>query len=96
MYCQEVKDYYMHFCLHPNVTRLYGKEPVLEVKVTETKEAEGCYWGWWSNADEKFKHVYYAKSLVTMCFPYSIATYEERGEGKLVPVLVEVLSNSEM
>jgi len=64
----------------------YNKDSIIEVTVQESNESPKCYWGWWDSKRQEFVFVYPQKFLVEMCFPYAIEGYEERGEGKLVPV----------
>jgi hypothetical protein len=69
----------------------YKEDSIIEVTVQESEEFPECYWGWWDNERQEFAFVYPQKFLVEMCFPYNIKGYEERGEGKLMPV--EILEN---
>lgn len=100
MYCHRQEDKntpegfrYQHFYSYPKITKMCDSEkPVLEVLVKEAPETkQDTYWGWWSNKEEKFLHVYYQKNLVKMCFPDSIEAEEARGTGKLLPVSIKKL-----
>lgn len=88
MYCHVVGEKYMHFYKLKQVVQLCGSYPIVKVRV-ESTDSEDSYWAWWSNVDEKFRHVYYTKGLVEMCFPYAVKSYEDAGEGKLLPVTVK-------
>lgn len=94
LYCQE-RDrhnggtYLTYFMAHPEVTRLHdNKSPVFEAVVERIEPEPDCYWGWWDNKDGRFHHVYPAKLLVEMCFPYGTKPEIERGNGLLIPVRV--------
>ncbi len=50
----------------------------------------GAYWGWWDAKDQMFQFVFPKKMLVDMCFPYGPEAEEQRGRGKVVPLLLEV------
>jgi len=92
-YCHRTEcDHFWGFSPSPQVASLYKTSAsILEVKVAESEEFDGCYWAYWDNEDQEFKHIYYKKFFVEMCFPYPIKTYEESGRGLLLPVKVEVL-----
>jgi len=64
-----------------------------KVKITsfEGSEDEALYWAWWNNEREEFRHVYYFKDMVQMCFTYELKIYEEKGEGMLTPVNVDII-----
>ena len=63
----------------------------VEVTPFEGSEEDAPYWAWWNNEKEEFHHVYYAKLMVQMCFPYDLAIYEEQGRGKQMPVTVTIV-----
>lgn len=93
MYCGKdinQKVSYWHFYHNPLSVKVCGhkKNEIIEVLVQESEESSECYWGWWDNKEQKFNFVYPKKCLVTMCFPYSIEVYENRGDGKLLPVKI--------
>ena len=102
MYCHKIKDEklpagfrYYHFAMHPKITALYdsAENPVFKVLVKEIKEEKDSYWGWWDNSKKQFNFVYYAKSLVEMCFPYGSKIKEKHGKGHVLPVSIEVLED---
>lgn len=64
-----------------------------EVSITpfEGPQDEILYWAWWGKEKEEFRHVYYFKDMVQMCFPYELSIYEEKGEGLLMPVNVDIV-----
>lgn len=78
-----------------HVCRLaYGKDRTyhkVEVTSFEGPVDLAAYWAWQCNEDNKFKHVHYFKGMVQMCFPYDLASYEEKGLGKQVPVTVTIV-----
>ena len=94
MWCQVMTghtgdDYLSHFAPHSEVAQMYSpKEPVYAAVVEEAPEAEGCYWAWWDNKDQRFTHVYHWRGAVEMCFPYGPEVEEKRGRGKVMSVKV--------
>jgi len=76
------------------VTRLSNRGVnVYRVIVTpfEGHEDDALYWAWWDEKRQEFQFVYYHKNLVKMCFTYGVKVCEERGDGKLLPVQVEII-----
>jgi len=72
----------------------HGKDAEIhKVRVTpfDGDEEDAPYWAWWNSEREEFRHVYYFKGMVKMCFPYPIKAYEEKGDGVLLPVNVETI-----
>ena len=69
--------------------------PMLEVEVSERTEAPGCYWAWWDEEHQRFDFVYPHKGLVEICFPYGTKVEEGQGRGKLLPVNVKVMRETE-
>jgi hypothetical protein len=95
LYCQLVPGhepgttYMTNFYPHPEVTRLCSSnKPVYKAVVSEGVDTPGSYWAWWDNKDGRFHHVYGARMLVDMCFPYGAKTEEQRARGRLHPVTI--------
>lgn len=63
----------------------------VEVTPFEGPEEEAPYWAWWDAEKQEFRHVYYYKPMVQMCFPYELAIYEKQGAGKQMPVKVTIV-----
>lgn len=102
MYCHKYENdrfqdgfWYGDFEPCPGTTALYDdhEKPVLKVLVKESKEEKGSYWGWWDNSEKAFSIVLHDKSLIEICFPYGSKAEEERGNGHLLPVSIEVLED---
>jgi hypothetical protein len=96
MYCNEEtshkgEKYFTHFFPSAFCVELCDSGPALQVTVSETTETPDSYWGWWDNEDQAFAHVYVKKFMVEMCFPYPVKLYEERGDGKLLPVEIKIV-----
>ena len=71
-----------------------GKGPYVKVKIREAKKDEKSdyvCWGWKDYKDRKYQFIYPEQFQVEMCFPYGTELAEERGEGKLVKIIVEEL-----
>lgn len=45
-------------------------------------------WAWWYNKAETFRYVYDSKKKVEMCFPYGSTVEEDKGNGKLLEIIV--------
>lgn len=101
LYCTESKNakggkYLNYFYPNTVAVRFCGEgNPIYKVEVKEGKEQQVGYWAWWDEKDKEFCHVYSAKFLVEMCFPYGTKIEEERGNGKLVPVDITILEEVE-
>ena len=67
----------------------------VEITPFEGPAEDAPYWAWWNNEEQKFHHVYYFKGMVQMCFPYDLAIYEEKGEGKRTPVIATIIETYE-
>ncbi|MFA6235154.1 MAG: hypothetical protein WC824_13350, partial [Bacteroidota bacterium] len=90
-----------HFYPSPGAVRmcLGGEEDekeIIRVRVREAKKGETPdQWAWWYNEGgtgkrkEYFSMVYRVRMLVEMCFPYGTEIAEKKGEGLLLPVMVE-------
>ncbi len=68
--------------------RVYYK---VSVTPFEGPEEDAPYWAWWNNDHQQFRHVYYSRPMVQMCFPGVLADYEERGDGREMPVKVDII-----
>lgn len=74
-----------------------GKETqIFQVKLIEDTVGSypQSYWAWWnleSYAPIGFQFCYHAKMLLKMCFPYGPQVEEERGNGLMLPVNVEII-----
>lgn len=72
--------------------RFCGHKDIFQVKITECPDPDkATHWSWWDAEKNEFIFTHYCKDGVKICFPYSIKVYEEAGEGKLMPVVVEML-----
>lgn len=48
-------------------------------------------WAWWNNEKKRFSMIYPAEMIVRMCSPDGFKRAEERGEGKVVKVIVRAV-----
>lgn len=99
----EGDDWYTHFYYHLDLMRMcFPGDVIVKVRLTELEEPEdGCYWSWKKLLDNKLKaeplpvpefHFTCSHVMgVEMCFPYGSKSEEARGEGKLVPVKLEII-----
>lgn len=88
-YANKTEPGWRNFAPHPDVVRMYdSKAPVHELEVAEGVDEPDSYWAWWDAEDEKFTMIYYARMIVEMCFTYGSKPEEDRGRGKLLPVVV--------
>jgi hypothetical protein len=72
--------------------RMCGAKVVYLVDVIELPAEEpGCYWSWWDAKDKRFNHTNSHKGGVTICFPAEMSFYEKRGDGLMLPVMVQVV-----
>lgn len=91
-YCgMDSENRYVHFYSHEGSARLCGHNEVFKVRIKEcSNELDNTHWAWWENECREFKFTHYNKTGVKMCFPYGFKTMEKNGEGKLLPVVVEL------
>lgn len=61
------------------------------VTTADPEESAPAHWAWWDLKYEEFRHVYYFKDLVRMCFPYGTDAAEEAGQGWLMGVEVDLV-----
>ena len=77
------------------VCRMTGGKSRTYYKVSVTPfdgpAEDAPYWAWWNNEHQQFRHVYYHRPMVQMCFPGVLADYEERGDGIETPVKIDIL-----
>ena len=101
MFCRRAggkhADRFTAFYPHPNLVRMHGPGPVLQVQVMEepmTKDRDR-HWGWWDLdvAEPRFAFVYPHQMLLDMCFPYGPEAEEKRGKGLRLPVKIEILNS---
>ena len=79
---------------HPNFLKLFGLPDCTHcrVLVTESTTPEtATQWAWWDEGLQTFKFIWPSKMQVEMCFAYGVKVKEEKGEGKLCPVEIEIL-----
>lgn len=90
---QDKKEYFINIYpskVQVNMCMGKEKEKIFEVKVRLTKENETSpYYGWWDAKDKRFCMIFQSKVQVETCFPYSLKAAEERGEGKLVNLVIK-------
>lgn len=93
MYCgKDSVGNFVHFYSNEFGVTFSGHKEIFKVKISECENnKKKTHWSWWDNADKSFKYTHYEKSGVEMCFPYSISIFEENNEGKLLPVIVELV-----
>jgi len=92
MYAHKINSTFNHFENSLEILQLsvYGNHPCFEVKVREVKkDEESLYWAWKDFKEKKYRHIFPTKNQVEMCFPYGSKIKEEKGEGKLVNLLIE-------
>lgn len=83
---------YIHFFTSEFGVKFCGHEEAFRVKITEcNNEGNSTHWSWWDNSDQEFKFTHYMKEGVSICFPCGTKVMEEYGEGKLLPVTIELV-----
>jgi hypothetical protein len=99
LFCRK-DNFYRNFYPSAMVVSMAGATPdeIRKVKVTESED--GGYWAWWDNGTgmfssqgERFTHVYPKRFLVEICSPDGFKKAIERGEGNIVQVKVEEISD---
>ena len=63
------------------------KEPVVEVKITES--ASGTYFGWLKKGETVPCHIWGNQSLFDMCFPGGAKEEEAKGNGKAIRLAIQ-------
>jgi len=78
---------------HPKSTQVCdGTLLIFKIRVRELKEGEtSTYWGWWDNKENKFTLVHITRGILSMCFPYELKWYVEKGSGQDYNVMLEIL-----
>lgn len=76
-------NFFKNFYGHPGSLRMCGAPPYFLVRVSLNEE--GLYWGWWT-PDKGIRFIYPSKTLLDICFPYSLKVEEERDVGRVVRV----------
>ena len=86
------RNQFCDFFTNEKSVKMCGHTEIFKVKIIECIDINrATHWSWWDNKDRQFYFTSPLKLHVTICFPYSITIYEENGEGKLMPVIVEML-----
>lgn len=92
-YCgKDSSGRYIHFYGDESLVRYCGHKEIFKVKVKECEnEKTNTHWSWWNNKSKSFDYTHFNKLGVTICFPYGVKIMEEENEGKLLPVIVELI-----
>ena len=83
---------FTHFYVNANTLRVcYNKTDaeIYEVRITE--DESGSYYSYWDVKDQAFKFTSHHPGGVSICFPYDMKEYEERGKGKICQVRIDVI-----
>lgn len=80
------------FFPNPWGVREYGHKRIWELVVREPNAGETPdYWSWWDEKEQRFEFTWAAEFLLEMCFTYGTKAEEERGRGKKMRTVVEVV-----
>lgn len=78
-------------------TDIYGLPPDAEVVKVHVRRAargeEHLYWAWWDHQKRRFSgfSVWPSRGQTEICFPDGGEVRTARGEGRIVPVIIEII-----
>lgn len=85
-------EYYNDFFQSEMQVKSCGDGKIVKVLVRELKENEiSPYWAWWDNKDNCFCMIFHSRKSIEVCFEYGYKIEEDRGNGKLTNVAVELI-----
>lgn len=83
---------FTNFFVNPWGTQQYGHDRIFEVLVREPKPGETPrYWSWWNEKEQRFTFTWRFDGLLEMCFAYGTRAEEERGRGKKIQTVVDLV-----
>ncbi len=93
----QTKPVFSNFFVNPWGTQQYGHDRIFEVLVREPKPGETpSYWSWWDEERQRFEFTWYWEGALEMCFAYGTKAEEERGRGKKIQTVVDVVREIEL
>lgn len=88
----EKEPKFHNFFPNPWGVREYSHDKIFEVLIREPHEGEKpIYWSWWDEKEQRFEFTFFFEDMLEMCFAYGTEAEEERGRGKKMQTVVELV-----